>query len=145
MFLTARERYGWIVILGGTNDIIHRSHEREAWDNIANDIIRTHKLAHNYGAKTLLVTIPGEKCSDEDDSGCAIRKEERSYINNQLRRYAMSDSLTVLCDAAVKMPRINRTNYEEKFYWEAGLHLTPMGYDRLSEVVYKDLLWGIEQ
>ena len=134
------------MILGGTNDIVHRSHERGVWDDIADDVIRAHEVAHNYGARTVVVTIPGEECGGErNNSACKTRREERGYINERLRRYALSSGMSVLCDADKKLPRVDRTSSEERFFWEEGLHLTPQGYDKLSEIMYKDLLWGIEE
>lgn len=140
--LTAKSKYSWVIILAGTNDIAHNSQtrQRNAWDEAVEHIINLHITSHRYGAKTVAVTIPEMDCEESKRPPCLHTHLERNYINEKLRYYARSNEFTVLCDLAVKFPRYSLSIEERKVMWEVGLHMKPAGYERMAEIIYKELL-----
>lgn len=140
--LTAKSKYSWIIILAGTNDIAHNSHDRNrrAWDKAAERIINLHITSHRYGAKTVAVTIPEMDCEESKRPPCLHTHLERRYINEKLRYYARSNEFTILCDLADKFPRYSLSSEERKQMWEVGLHMKSAGYERMAKIIYKDLL-----
>jgi len=144
-FSTAKFKYSWVIILAGTNDIAHNSQTRyrKAWDTAVERIINLHITSHRYGAKTVAVTIPEMDCEESRRPDCLHTHLERKYINEKLRYYARSNEFTILCDLAVKFPRYSLTSDERKLMWEVGLHMKPAGYERMAEIIYKDLLANV--
>ena len=142
MSLTAKSKYSWIIILAGTNDIAHNSHNRNrrAWDKAAEHIINLHITSHRYGAKSVAVTIPEMDCEESKRPPCLHTHLERKYINEKLRYNARSNEFTILCDLAEKFPRYSLSSEERKQMWEVGLHMKSAGYERMAEIIYKDLL-----
>ena len=131
-----------MIILAGTNDIVHNNNirNRKAWDTVVEHIIDLHIASHLHGAKTVVVTIPELDCEQSTRPRCLYTRLERKYINEKLRHYAMSNWHTILCDLSVKLPRYSLSKPERERLWEVGLHMTREGYERMAEVVYKDLL-----
>ncbi|XP_068762390.1 uncharacterized protein [Montipora capricornis] len=140
-------KYQWVIILAGTNDIVHNghTHRRRAWDTALEHIIDLHITSHRFGAKTMVVTIPEMDCEESDRPPCKNTRLERNYINEKLRHYAKTNDFTTLCDLAKKFPRYSLTNKERKRLWEEGLHLRPAGYEKMAEIIYKDLLANIDK
>ncbi|XP_029211235.2 uncharacterized protein LOC114975265 isoform X1 [Acropora millepora] len=140
-------KYSWVIILAGTNDIIHNSHShnRRAWDIALEHIIDLHISSHRFGAKTMAVTIPEMDCEESDKPPCKRTRLERNYINEKLRHYAKTNDFTILCDLANKFPRYSLSNKERERFWEEGLHMRPAGYKRMAEIIYKDLSEQIDE
>ncbi|XP_032236745.2 putative uncharacterized protein DDB_G0282133 isoform X2 [Nematostella vectensis] len=134
--------YSWVIILGGTNDIIHdkRDSTEKNWDKIVHDIIAAHREAHKRGFNTVVVTIPETDCEETVNEYCHKTREERKYVNERLRRYAVETGAAVLSDLAIMLPRYSMGNEKRNFFWETGLHLRPQGYDRMAEIIYDDLV-----
>ena len=103
-------------------------------------IIDLHITSHRFGAKTMVVTIPEMDCEESDRPPCLNTRLERKYINEKLRRYARTNDFTILCDLAAQFPRYSLSSEERKQMWEEGLHMKPAGYERMAEIIYKDLL-----
>ena len=144
--LTAKSKYSWVVILAGTNDILHNSHarNRKAWNTAVQHIIDLHIKSHRFGAKTMAVTIPEMDCEESDKPPCQHTRLERQYINEKLRHYARTNDFTILCDLATKFPRYSLRSVEREQLWEEGLHMKPAGYDKMAEIIYKDLLAHVD-
>ncbi|KAK2565715.1 hypothetical protein P5673_010891 [Acropora cervicornis] len=140
-------KYSWVIILAGTNDIIHNSHtyNRRAWDIALEHIIDLHISSHRFGAKTMAVTIPEMDCEESDKLPCKRTRLERNYINEKLRHYAKTNDFTILCDLANKFPRYSLSNKERERFWEEGLHMRPAGYKRMAEIIYEDLSEHIDE
>ena len=82
-------------------------------------------------------------CEESKRPACLHTHFERKYINEKLRYYARSNEFTILCDLAVKLPRYSLSIDERKLMWEVGLHMKPAGYERMAEIVYKELLANV--
>ena len=141
--------FDWVVILGGTNDILHVKNFADdqeflgqlenVWQpRIAKDIEKLHTIAHNYGAHTMLLTIPENAI--EEWPGYRILKTMRTKINNALKQYANQNRNKVaLCDIAQKLPRHSLSPQQEALFWDDHLHMTPRGYNRMADEVFKCL------
>lgn len=142
MHSTASTWYKWVIILGGTNDIVHdnRPPTETNWDRVVHDIIMAHQTAHKHGFNTIVVTIPEIDCEQSNKPQCERIHKERLYVNQRLRHYARETSATVLSDLAGLLPRSSLATEKRMFYWEAGLHMKPQGYDRMAEIIYEDVL-----
>ncbi|KAK3729219.1 hypothetical protein QZH41_012257 [Actinostola sp. cb2023] len=134
--------YKWVIILGGTNDIVHdpRPATEKNWDRVVHDVIMAHQKAHKYGFNTIVVTIPEIDCEQSDKPNCKRIHKERLYVNERLRHYAMETSAAILSDLAWLLPRYAFETEKRIFYWETGLHMKPQGYDRMAEIIYEDVI-----
>ena len=141
--------FDWVVILGGTNDILHVKNFADdqeflgqlesVWQpRITKDIEKLHTIAHNYNAHTMLLTIPENAI--EAWPGYRILLKMRTKINDALRQYANENRDKVaLCDLAKRLPRHSLTPQQEAMFWDDHLHMTPQGYNRMAEEVFNCL------
>ncbi|XP_028415367.1 protein PFC0760c-like [Dendronephthya gigantea] len=138
-------RFDWVLILGGTNDVAHVKNFGDDQDftqqligvwspKIVKDIEKLHEIAHSRGARTMLMTIP-ETAYEFWPEFRSIRNMRLS-VNAALRKYAteVRDN-TVLCDLAYKLPRSTLPKQMQKLYWNDHIHLNPVGYDKMAEVI----------
>lgn len=142
-------RFDWVIILGGTNDVAHVKNFGDddsfmtqlinVWQpRIVRDIEILHEIAHKYGARTVLLTIP--ETAYEAWPSYKTLWVMRSRLNEDLRNYARrSQGNVVLCDLAAKVPRHSIPPQTEALLWNDHLHLTPYGYDKMAEIVYQCL------
>lgn len=142
-------RFDWAIILAGTNDVAHVKNfgDDDSFMNqlisiwapkIFKDIINLHEDAYRYGSRTVLLTIP--ESAYESWPQFKVLWIMRKRINQQLRQFAaQSQGRTILCDLAVQIPRHSLSPQLQKLFWSDHLHLTPLGYDKMAEVVYKCL------
>ena len=141
--------FDWVIILGGTNDILHVKNFADdqeflgqlesVWQpRITKDIEKLHTIAHSRNAHTMLLTIPENAI--EAWPGYKILLTMRTKINDALRKYANENRNNVaLCDLAKKLPRHSLSPQQEALFWDDHLHMTPQGYNRMAEEVFKCL------
>ena len=126
----SKQPYDWIIILGGTNDLAHRENP----DKILASLSQMHDRAKETGARTLVLAIP--QYTQEH----SLNTEETAKVNAGLREYCeKSHSQSAFVDLHVKLPLATLSNEEKQKYWSNGLHMTPLGYDRMAEVVFDTL------
>ena len=137
--------YDWVLILGGTNDVAHVKNFGDDQDftrqlisvwspKIVKDIEKLHEIARSYGSRTVLMTIP-ETAYELWPDFISIRNMRLS-VNAALRKYATEvRDTTVLCDLAYKLPRSTLSHEMEKLYWNDHIHLNPVGYNKMAEVI----------
>ncbi|KAL9967336.1 hypothetical protein ACROYT_G025540 [Oculina patagonica] len=142
-------RFDWVIILGGTNDVAHVKNfgDDDSFMNqlinvwkprIVRDIEVLHEIAHKYGARTVLLTIP--ESAYEAWPNYKTLWVMRKKLNEDLRDYARrSQGNVVLCDLATQLPRHSLSPQAQAILWNDHLHLTPYGYDKMAEIVYKCL------
>ena len=138
--------FDWVIILGGTNDILHvknfaddeefLSQLENVWQpRITKDIEKLHTISQHYGAHTMVLTVPENAI--ESWPGYKLLQTMRSKINNALRDFAMRNQDRVaFCDIAKKLPRHTLTPEQEALYWDDHLHMTPQGYNRMADAVF---------
>ena len=137
--------YDWILILGGTNDILHVKNFADdqeflnqlenVWQpRITKDIEKLHDIAYKFGAHTMLLTVPENAIEAWPDYKPLLKMRQR--INESLRKFAAaSKGKTVLCDIAKKMPRHSLGPLQEAAVWDDHLHMTPEGYTKMAGLV----------
>lgn len=142
-------RFDWVIILGGTNDVAHVKNfgDDDSFMNqlinvwkprIVRDIEVLHEIAHKYGARTVLLTIP--ETAYEAWPNYKTLWVMRKRLNEDLRDYARrSQGNVVLCDLATQLPRHSLSPEAQAILWNDHLHLTPYGYDKMAEIVYQCL------
>lgn len=142
-------RFDWVIILGGTNDVAHVKNfgDDDSFMNqlisiwkprIVRDIEVLHEIAHRYGARTVLLTIP--ETAYEAWPNYKTLWVMRNRLNEDLRDYARrSQGNVVLCDLANQLPRHSLSLQAQSILWNDHLHLTPYGYDKMAEIVYQCL------
>ncbi|XP_031561161.1 uncharacterized protein LOC116297137 [Actinia tenebrosa] len=140
--------YNLIIILGGTNDLGDFNPGEEK--ALFKEIVSLHDIAHEHGAKTLLLTIPESDYifKDMGANGTSYIKEDgekgRILINGMLRDFAKENDDVTLCDLDQEHRHTNLKEEEKVKYWDDGLHYTPEGYDRMGEIIFekiKHLYW----
>lgn len=141
----ATAQYDWIIILGGTNDILHVKNFADdqeflnqlenVWQpRIAKDIEKLHSISYKYGAHTLLLTVPENSIELWPEYKPLMKM--RTKINNSLKRFAYaSNGQTVFCDTARKVPRHSLSPAQENALWDDHLHMTPAGYTKMARVI----------
>ncbi|XP_065053254.1 uncharacterized protein LOC135682333 [Rhopilema esculentum] len=141
--------FDWVIILGGTNDILHVKNFADdqeflnqlesVWQpRITKDIEKLHNIAHSYGARSMLLTVPENAIEVWPEY--RILMTMRTKINNALRQFANQNRDKILfCDLAKRLPRHSLTPQQEALFWDDHLHMTPRGYDRMAEEVFKCL------
>lgn len=141
----ATMQYDWIMILGGTNDILHVKNFGDddeflnqletIWQpRITKDIERLHDIAYKYGAHTMLLTVPENSIEAWPEYHPLLKMREK--INEALRDFAYgSKGKTVLCDLAKLVPRRSLSPTMENILWDDHLHMTPQGYTKMAQAV----------
>ena len=141
----ATYEYDWVIILGGTNDILHVKNFADdqefmnqletVWQpRITKDIEKLHQIAYNNGAHTLLLTVPENSIEAWPDYKPLLKMRQK--INDSLRKFAQaSNGKTVLCDIDKKMPRHALGPEQESKLWDDHLHMTPEGYTKMANIV----------
>ena len=141
----ATMQYDWIMILGGTNDILHVKNFGDddeflnqletIWQpRITKDIEKLHDIAYKYGAHTMLLTVPENSIEAWPEYHPLLKMREK--INEALRDFAYgSKGKTVLCDLAKLVPRRSLSPTMESILWDDHLHMTPQGYTKMAQAV----------
>lgn len=118
-------RYGMVLILAGTNDILHKNPP----DQTVATVTRLHQLAWDAGVRTAVMSIPPVRLA-----GCtqlALLEKNRRMINRRLEQLAvMNRQRTVFIDVAALVP------LSSSALWSSdGLHLTRAGYETIGDFI----------
>jgi len=122
------QKYRWVIILGGTNDLGIRSS-----DQIFSSISRLHSMVHKKGAKSLVLTIP--HCLESP----SVITQKREEINKRLREMVKSSDCMALVDLEYSIDPTKMTKEEIEELYDDQLHFTPKGYDKMAELIYETL------
>ena len=125
-----------VIIIGGTNDLMHKNCTE---GHLFEKIKEMHEMAHQAGIKTVAVTIPDSNAAQLP--GRNEKEDTWESVNDKLREYAQGKDNVIFCDLAEELPYRTLTDDERKKYWDDLLHYTPLGYDRMAEVIY-DVIQG---
>lgn len=126
----AGKHYAVTILLGGINDLSIKTHNSFVFDGITSMI----REARMFKTHVLLLTLLGTSAvkTKHDDS--------RMHLNRRLRLLPnhpeFGDSVTIL-DMDLELPF---REAESAGLYDDGLHLTPEGYDKLGQVIYKALV-----
>jgi len=119
--------FGWVVLLGGTNDL-----GRRTADEIYQNLVAMHGEARQTKAKVALMTIPGSKTRPTCD------EVDRLDVNRRLKAFAAANQdTTLLIDVASALPP---DAAHATFWSEDNVHFTAEGYRKLGDVVADNLL-----
>ena len=136
--------YDLVIILGGTNDIIEAKKGLE--ETLFQGIKRLHGTVKDHGAKCIALTIPETDVYFKDfgKKGLSWVKQEgeniRLIVNGKLRSSAKEYAENViLCDLAEKFPQQGLSDEDLEKFWSDGLHFTEEGYNKMAEIIYKDM------
>eukprot|EP00794_Sanderia_malayensis_P007993 gene7993-8852_t len=128
--------FGLVIILGGTNDLACLSKAKSI--DLFQQIKNLHEVAHACGAKTCAMTIP--QTSFDMLPLYERTMNYREEINNKIREFAIHNKDTVaLCDISIKLPMFGINNSDLQKYWDDDLHFTPLGYDKMAELIYESI------
>ena len=125
-----------VIIIGGTNDCTKKKCNVQ---NLFDGIKTLHEIAHKDGVKTVAVTIP-----DSNAPMLPGRNEKEDVwegVNDNIRDFANGNEKVILCDLAGELPYRTMNDDERKLFWDDNLHYTPMGYDKMAEIIY-DVIQG---
>ena len=135
-YLAKPTSYGWIILLGGTNDIIHKTPAEKIFQE---GLKPMYEMCLNYRdgqAKLAILTTPE---LGFNKPGTANDKE-RQALNTMIRDYvAQSDQQDrlFLIDLDKCIPYHCMADIEErKAIWDEGIHFNPAGYDRMATFIF---------
>jgi len=126
--------YDWVVILGGTNDVINGY---SAWD-IYDGLKKLYVLCSKHGARILGVTIPEFDWDlvNHLDYQRRIVNEHLNVYNNSTTRNAYT---LFLLDKFFPMNSL--TTEQRRIFWDIdGVHPTEDGYDLMGDMIFDLLL-----
>ena len=128
----------FVIILGGTNDLLDMAKGASDYDvhrrsnELIRDTQRLHIYCHHKGIPTAVLSIPETAIDDRDQN--ATVSLMRRMINDEMRDFTNSSKHTTYVDISTKIGR----KRNEK-YWDDGVHFTPMGYDRVGEIIFQEI------
>ncbi|CAB4375814.1 SGNH hydrolase [Rhizophagus irregularis] len=126
--------YDWVVILGGTNDVINGY---SAWD-IYDGLKKLYALCSKHGARILGVTVPEFDWDlvNHLDYQRRIVNEHLNVYNNSTTRNAFT---LFLLDRFFPMQSL--TTEQRRIFWDYdGVHPTEEGYDLMGDMIFDLLL-----
>ena len=130
----AKQPYDWVIILGGTNDL----GTGQKPDKLLPHIFSMHDRAKETGGKTLALALP--QFRHELTPDCETYKNDKAKINEGIRQYCeKSASTTFFVDLWTLLPFGTLSDEEKKLYWVDGLHMTPLGYDKMASIIFDTL------
>ena len=128
-----------VIILGGTNDLLDMEKEVSAnnyatqTNELIQDIKSLHLECHYKGIPTAALSIPETAIDDRDQN--ATVSLMRRIINREMEDFAnRSQTRTIFVDISTETDRKHNRKY-----WDDGVHFTPMGYDRVAEIIFKGI------
>ena len=126
-------RYDWIIILGGTNDL--------GWGRKADDIVKALELvwskALNSGANVLALNVAASRVCSSVGGFRRMRD-----INEKISAHREDRFFTL--DLCSSIPWPEDDSAEQDRLWDDGLHFTPAGYDLIGDVVAERLIALLE-
>ena len=116
---------------------------QDSSEEIADRIMIMHEVAHARGAKTIALTIPEIFC---ERTSCPGMRERRLSVNRRLRSYADGkENKIFLSDIAFDLSFHRLPLSDRKAFWEpSGVHMKPVGYNKMAEIIFRDLMEAIE-
>ncbi|KAL0938805.1 gdsl-like lipase [Colletotrichum truncatum] len=115
--LVNQNKYDWVVILGGTNDLAYNIPPERTFESLK----AVYDSALEKGSKVLALTVPEVhyKSADLDDRR---RKLNSAILSHKAPNY-------YAFDLNPRIPYHALPDRDRKKYWDDGVHLTPAGYD----------------
>lgn len=133
-----------VIILGGTNDLLDIDKEASDYNddslasNLLQDIQSLHLYCHYKGIPTAALSIPETAIDDRSANGTVAKL--RRIVNKELRDFVTRNlTKSIFVDIS---DEIKRKGNEE--YWDDGVHFSPLGYDRMGEIIYREIKRMIE-
>eukprot|EP00198_Chlamydomonas_reinhardtii_P004034 XP_001693370.1 predicted protein [Chlamydomonas reinhardtii] len=104
-------KYGWVIILGGINDLGWHKEPAEVWAGLR----QMYEAVGRHGAQALALTCM--------ETAYQLGDEKRVELNNLIRTAPAEFPHVKLLDLVVAE-------------WDDGLHLSPAGYDHMGALIY---------
>jgi lysophospholipase L1-like esterase len=118
-------KYDAVVILAGTNDVLHLLSPDETFSSVAG----LHQTVWEAGLMTVIMSIPPVRLAGS--TNLALFEEYRRELNTRLQQLAASNPhRAVFVDVSPAVP------LSDAALWSSdGVHLTPQGYEAIGEFV----------
>ena len=121
-----QKRYDYCIILAGTNDLYES-------ENFIEDLVKIHKIAQEFGCKTIALTIPFLKFECVDSSITDLRLKANNEIKNKFFKYFKKDLFSVV-DIEKELPIFDKS--KENIWDSDGMHFNPKGYDLIAKIIF---------
>jgi lysophospholipase L1-like esterase len=145
-----KEPYGWVLLLGGTNDI---SSNTDAVDVLA-ALASMHDAIHAAGARLVAMTLPpfntplsSERVAAFDALNNGIRRRLANMTaalppERHPRRHGrgLHGPRAALVDLEPLLPVQGIDPEVKRATWSDDYHPTPAGYEKMAEAIYKVML-----
>ncbi|GLI69563.1 hypothetical protein VaNZ11_014199 [Volvox africanus] len=123
----------WVIILGGINDLGHRTPADAVYEGLRS----LYAACHQHGARVLALTClqMANSLGDHPDG--------RTQLNDLIRETPASLDYVTVLDLDKELPFPRSQTDETAALWDDILHLTPAGYDTMGRIIYgalRDLL-----
>jgi len=124
-------QFEYIIILGGTNDL---GNTRMKPEESFNNLMSLHTISAKYKSKTCAIAIPQHPLEIVHP----FLFEKRKKINYMLKSFCEEKGLPYI-PLDEKMPLLSYSETEKLKYTDDGLHFTPLGYDKMAEIIFETL------
>jgi lysophospholipase L1-like esterase len=122
------KKFDLVCILGGTNDLFY--HDANV---IFGNLFQMHELCHRAGVKTVAIGIPEML----GESQYPIIRERRLQVNELLQTLLCKEFNCIYFDLPTIIPLSTLNEEQQQYYWNDDIHLTPAGYNRFGESLYR--------
>jgi len=124
-------KYDWVLLLAGVNDI---GYGRPA-EAVFSGLRRMYQEVGRHGARLVAMT-----CMENAGTPLSPRDPQRVHLNIHIREYCARHNGphgALLLDLEKLIPYASASPEERSAMFDDGLHLTPKGYDRMSDLLHE--------
>lgn len=127
--------YGLVVIMAGTNDFAGAPHTEKTALAIAASVWRLHATAHDAGARTVAIAVPGSRPQQHTPQF----RQAVLRCNRELKERAEASKFATFVDFPVAYD-------DNSGLWEPdGLHMSQAGYTSLGHSLVEPVLATLRQ
>ncbi|XP_066910758.1 uncharacterized protein [Clytia hemisphaerica] len=134
-----------LIIQGGTNDILQKpelEHSIDLYEKFKELI----SIAVDKGVSKILVLttmegffVESDEASMSQEISDKLRRDFNTKMTNNVTSLSTNTTEICLCDLSSKLPMFSLDEKDVKLYWDDYLHPSPLGYDKMGEIVYEEL------
>ena len=141
--ITVHKPIDILVIQGGSNDILQFAELKSSLD-LFTEFVKLLHLARDNNVQHICALTILEGYFDQEPNAAMDQIDSnniRKEFNEKLKFFAnKNDDWFSLCDIAKLLPLYQLSDHDHKVLWDDHLHPSPLGYDRMGDIIYEHLV-----